>query len=51
MPKTEIIEQVLNVGSPARKVTGKIIEPAQKTITLLLAKEQQMLKEAHISFF
>ena len=37
--------------SPAKKVTGKIIEPAQKTITLFLAEEQQILKEAYISFF
>ena len=51
MPEPKLIEQVLNVASPAKKVTGKIIEPAQKTISLFLAEEQQILKEAYISFF
>mgnify|MGYP001075576669 FL=1 len=51
MPEPKLIEQVLNVASPTKKATGKIIEPAQKTISLFLAEEQQILKEAYISFF
>ncbi len=46
-PEPKLIEQVLEVAHPA----GRIIEPAQKTITIFLAEEQQILKEAYTSFF
>lgn len=46
-PEPKLKEQVLEVAHPA----SRIIEPAQKTVTVFLAEEQQILKEAYISFF
>ena len=46
-PESKMIEPVLEVAHPA----GRIIEPAQKTVKIYLAEEQQILKEAYISFF
>ena len=45
--KTLPKERVLEAAHPARR----IIEPARKTVTVFLAEEQQILKEAYISFF
>jgi hypothetical protein len=40
-----------DLGQKAAPPVGRIIDPAPKTVSVFLAEEQQILKEAYISFF